>query len=102
MFINERLVFILQLLPALQICDVLDLLCGGSCPFQLLKYTLHVVPLLHLPCRLAKRVWNNLPYANYALLDFILAFLASCRTALGVLHEEPLLCHVWLDGEALM
>lgn len=101
MFINELLVLVLQLLPAFQICDVLNLLCGGPCSFQLLKYALHMIPLFHLPCRLAKRVRHNLPYPHYTLLDFVLTFLTSCSAALGVLHKKPLFCHIWLVGETL-
>lgn len=102
MFVNEILVFILQLLPAFQIRDVLNLLRGGSCPLQLLKYALHMIPLFHLPCRLTERVWHNLPYPYYALLDFVLAFLTTCSATFGVFHKEPLLCHIWLVGETPM
>ena len=101
-FINELLVFVLQLLPTLQICDVLDLLGCGSGSLQLLKDTLHMVPLLHVSCWLAERVRHHLPYPHYALLDFVLAFLTACSASFGVLHQEPLLCHVWLCGETLM
>lgn len=86
MFIDEILVFILQLLPSLQIGNVLDLFRGGSCPFQLLKNTLYMVPLFHFPCRLAERVWHNLSYAHYALLDFVLAFLTTCSATFGIFH----------------
>lgn len=101
-FINELLVFVLQLLPTLQICDVLDLLGGGSGSLQLLKDTLYMVPFLHVSCWLAERVRHDLPYPHYALRDFVFAFLTACSASFGVLHQEPLLCHVWLCGETLM
>lgn len=47
-FVDELLVLILQLLPALQVCDVLDLLSDSPGLLQLLKDTLYLVPL-HLP-----------------------------------------------------
>lgn len=101
MFINKLLVFILQRLPTLQISNVLDLLGGGSRPFQLFKHALHVVPFFHLPRRLTERVGHDLPNAHDALLDFVFAFLTSGGAALGVLHKEPLLRHVWVVGESL-
>lgn len=101
MFINNLLVFILELFPALQLCKILNLLGGGSRPFQLFKYALDVVPFFHLPRRLAEWVGHDLPNADNPLLDFVLALLTSGGATLGVLHQEPLLRHVWLVGETL-
>lgn len=102
MFIDELLVFVLQLLPALQVRDVLDLLRGGPRPLQLLEYALDVVPLLHLARGLAEGVGHHLPDANHGLLDLVLALLTARGAALGVFHDEPLLRHVGLAGETLM
>lgn len=101
MLVNEVFVLILELLPALQLSQVFDLLCGGSGSFQLLKNAFDMVPLFHLPRRLAEGVGNDLSDAHDALHDFVLAFLASRGAALGVLHDEPLLRHVCLAGEIL-
>lgn len=100
MLVDELLVLVLQLLPALQLRQVFDLLRGGSGSFQLLKNAFDVVPLLHLPRGLAERVGHDLSDAYYALHDFILALLAPCGATLGVFHQEPLLRHVCLAGEA--
>lgn len=102
MFINNLLVFVLELFPALQLRKILNLLGGGSRPFQLFKHALDVVPFFHLPRRLAERVGHNLPNADNPLLDFVLALLTSGGATLGVLHQEPLLRHVWLVGYTLI
>lgn len=101
MFINNLLVFILQLLPALQLSKILDLLGGGSRPFQLFEHALDVVPFFHLPRRLTEWVGHNFPNADNPLRDFVLALLTSSSPTLGVLHQEPLLRHVCLVGETL-
>lgn len=101
MFINNLLVFVLELFPALQLCEILDLLGGGSRPLQLFKHALDMVPFFHLPRRLTEWVGHNLPNADNPLLDFVLALLTSSGATLGVLHQEPLLRHVWLVGETL-
>lgn len=83
----------MQLLPPLEVCDVLYLLGGGTSPLQLLEYALHVVPLLHVAARLGEGVGHNLPNADHALQDLLLALLATGRAALGVVHAVPLLRH---------
>ena len=100
MFVDGLLVLVLQLLPALQVGDVLYLLGGGAGLLQLLEDALDVVPLLHVPGGLAERVRHHLADTHHALRDLLLALLAARRAALGVLHDEPLLRHVrWRCGE---
>lgn len=111
MLADLLLLSIFQLLPAFQLCEVLNFLCGGPGPLQFLKHAFDVVPLFHVTPRLREGIGHHLADAAHTLHNLLLAFFAASCAALGIVHTEPLLGHLtgpaaephmrpWREGKA--